>query len=84
MALMGISSGLLWLYISRNPDLHSTSLTPEEIRRTNRFALIGGPAYLVAIALAFVSPALTLLINAVLATFYAIVGRHPGHEGEPA
>lgn len=83
MALMGISSGLLWLYISRNPDLHSASLTPEEIHRTNRFALIGGPAYLVAIAIAFVSPALTLVINAALATFYAIVGRHPGHEGEP-
>jgi uncharacterized membrane protein len=84
MALMGISSGLLWLYISRHPDLHGPSLTEEEIRRTNRFALIGGPAYLVAIALAFVSPPLTLVINVVLATFYAIVGRHPGHEEAPA
>lgn len=76
MALMGISSGLLWLYISRNPSLHSASLTAAEIARTNRYALIGGPAYMVAIGLAFVSPPLTLVINAALAVFYAYVGRH--------
>jgi uncharacterized membrane protein len=82
MALMGLSSGLLWLYISRHPKLHSPSLTPEEIARTNRYAVIGGPAYLVAIALAFVSPALTLVVNAALAAFYAVVGRHRLMEDE--
>jgi uncharacterized membrane protein len=83
MALMGLSSGLLWLYISRQPKLHSPSLTEEEIARTNRYAMIGGPAYLVAIALAFVSPALTLVVNAALAGFYAFVGRHHDFNEEP-
>jgi uncharacterized membrane protein len=76
MALMGISSGLLWFYISRTPALHAASLTAEEISRTNRLALIGGPAYIVAIGLAFISPALTLAINAAVAAFYAYFGRH--------
>lgn len=76
MALMGLSSGILWIYISRHPSLHAPSLTQEVIDRTNRFAMIGGPAYLVAIAVAFVSPALTLVINAAVAVFYAYAGRH--------
>jgi uncharacterized membrane protein len=83
MALMGVSSGALWLYISRHPNLHGPSLTQEVIERTNHLALIGGPAYLLAIAIAFISPALTLVISAAVAGFYAIVGRHrepPGDE----
>jgi uncharacterized membrane protein len=76
MALMGISSGVLWFYISRTPALHAASLTAEEISRTNRLALIGGPVYIVAIGLAFISPALTLAINAAVAAFYAYFGRH--------
>jgi uncharacterized membrane protein len=82
LALMGLSSGALWLYIPRHPSLHSPSLTAEEIARTNRVALVGAPAFIVAIAIAFVSPALTLVIIAGVAAFYAVAGRTPGHEEE--
>jgi uncharacterized membrane protein len=83
MALMGLSFAALWLYIARAPGLHAPSLTAEEIRRTTRITLTGGPVYLLAIGVSFLSPELTLAVNAALAAFYAFFGRH-GAAGEPA
>jgi uncharacterized membrane protein len=72
MTLMGISFGALWTYATRHRDLLGETLSDEEIRlRTRRFT-IGTPVYGFAMLVALVSAPACLVINALLAVYYAL------------
>jgi TMEM175 potassium channel family protein len=71
---MGVSFGLLWTYVTSHRKALGVSLTDEEVRRTKRSFLIGNPIYALAFAMSFVSAAAVLVIVALVAVYYAIVG----------
>jgi|tagenome__1003787_1003787.scaffolds.fasta_scaffold20624896_2 uncharacterized membrane protein len=72
MTLMGASFGALWTYATRHRRLLDDSLSTEEIRlRTRRFT-IGAPVYAFAMLVGLVSAAACLVINALLAVYYAL------------
>jgi len=74
MALMAVAFGLLWTYITKHREKLGVDLSDEEVRRRGRSFVIGNPIYLATIALAFVSPAAVLVVNALLAGYYAVAG----------
>ena len=70
----------MWFRIVRHGRLLARDADPEEVSSYTRQYLIGGPCYLVALALAFVSPYLSVALDAALAIFWAFTGkitRHP-------
>jgi uncharacterized membrane protein len=71
---MAISYGFLWTYITNRRELLGVEMTDEEIRRTSRSFLIGNPFYALAVGMAFISPAVVLVIIALLAVYYAVAG----------
>jgi uncharacterized membrane protein len=71
---MGLSFSLLWTYITRHRHLLGVELTDEQIRMTTTRFVIGSPVYAIAVAFAFISPAVVLVIIALLALYYAIAG----------
>ncbi|HWK19012.1 MAG TPA: TMEM175 family protein [Solirubrobacteraceae bacterium] len=71
MLLMGVSFSLSWRYLAKHPSLVAAparTAFPAGFRR----ALAGGLIYLVAIAVAFVSPAASFAIDAVIALYFAV------------
>ena len=76
-----VSSGA---YITRHRKALGVELSDEEIRRTSLTFLIGNPFYAVAVVVAFISPAAVLVINALLALYYMVIGmRSPDSVVEP-
>jgi len=75
MAAMGMAFGALWSYAVREHRLLGTSLSPAEAAALRRRFVIGAPAYLVAIGVAFVSAPACLILNALLAVYYAMPTR---------
>jgi uncharacterized membrane protein len=71
---LAIAFGLLWTYITRHRKSLGVELTDEQVRRTTLVFLIGNPIYAVAVVFAFISPAAVLVINALLALYYLVVG----------
>ena len=71
---MALAYGLLWTYMTRHRELLGVELTDEEIRKTSVRFLIGNPVYGVAVAFAFISPAIVLVIIGLLAVYYAVAG----------
>ncbi|HEX3292681.1 MAG TPA: TMEM175 family protein [Solirubrobacterales bacterium] len=71
---MGLAFGLLWTYITRHRTALGVELSDEEIRRTSLTFLIGNPFYVVAVIVAFISPAAVLVINGAVAVYYMLVG----------
>jgi uncharacterized membrane protein len=67
MTLMGVSFGSLWLYITRRAEIGDAR------SRTRRF-VIGAPIYALSIGLALISAPACLVVNALLAVFYAAPG----------
>jgi uncharacterized membrane protein len=78
MLMMGLSFTSGWRYLAAHPDLVSErarAAFPAGARR----ALIGGLVYLVAIAVAFLSPAASFAIDAIVAVYFAASkARSPG------
>ena len=71
---MAMAFGGLWTYITRHREQLGVELTDEEVRRTTLIFLIGNPFYAVALIVAFISPEGVLVINALLALYYLVVG----------
>jgi TMEM175 potassium channel family protein len=71
---LAIAFGLLWAYITRHREKLGVALTDEQVRRTTLTFLIGNPFYAVAVIVAFISPAAVLVINALLALYYLVIG----------
>jgi uncharacterized membrane protein len=65
MTLMGVSFGALWVAITRRTHVSV------ERAQTRRF-VIGAPIYALSIAMALVSAPACLVVNALLAVFYAL------------
>ncbi|MGH2984832.1 MAG: TMEM175 family protein [Solirubrobacterales bacterium] len=71
---MSIAYAFLWTYITNRKELLGVELTDEQIRRISRRFLIGGPVYAVSLIVAFISPAVVLVINGALAVYYMVAG----------
>jgi uncharacterized membrane protein len=71
---MAVSYGSLWTYITNRREQLGVQLTDEQIRRTTLVFLIGNPFYALALVMSFISPAVVLLINGLLAIYYMVVG----------
>jgi uncharacterized membrane protein len=71
---MAISYGALWTYITNRRERLGVELTDEQIRRTTVIFLIGNPFYAIALVISFISPAVVLVINGLLAIYYMVVG----------
>jgi TMEM175 potassium channel family protein len=71
---MSIAYGVLWTYITNRKELLGVELSDEEIRRISVRFQIGTPFYLVQLVMAFVSPAVVLVINGALAVYYMVAG----------
>jgi TMEM175 potassium channel family protein len=86
MSLVAASFSMLWLYITAHRQELGVDLGDEEIRRRTRLFTAGAPVYLVSIGIAFVSPGAVLVINALVAIYYAAAGgmRSPDHPWRPA
>jgi uncharacterized membrane protein len=71
---MSIAYTFLWTYITNRRELLGVELTEQEISRISKRFLIGGPVYAVGLIVAFISPAVVLVINAALAVYYMVAG----------
>lgn len=72
LVLIAISYNLLWRYATHNNRLISKETDQEVMRTISRRYLFGPLLYSVAVALAFLSPLLSLAMDALLAIFFAI------------
>ena len=72
--LMAISFGVLWEYITRHREKLGVELTDEEVRSRSRSFQIGNPIYALAVVVAFISPAVVLVIIGALAVYYMLAG----------
>lgn len=79
---MGVAFGSLWTYITRHRDLLGVELSDDEVRRRSVAFTIGNPFYAVAVIMAFISPAVVLVIIGALAVYYMVIGmRSPDVQG---
>jgi len=65
----------MWFRITHDRRLLVADADAAEVRSYTRQYLIGGPCYVVALALAFVNPALSVALDAALAVFWAFTGK---------
>ena len=72
--LMAIAMGTLWEYITRRRKELGVELSDEEVRRITRAFHIGNPFYAAAVAMAFISPAIVLVIIGAMAVYYMVSG----------
>jgi uncharacterized membrane protein len=71
---MGVSMGLLWIYITHHRERLGVELPDAEIRSITRAFVIGNPFYLAAIIVSFISPAVVLVIIGGVAAYYMAAG----------
>jgi len=72
--LMAIAMGSLWQYITMHRERLGVELSDEEVRRITRAFHLGNPFYAVAVAVAFISPAVVLVIIGAMAVYYMVSG----------
>jgi uncharacterized membrane protein len=72
--LMAIAMGSLWEYITRHREKLGVELTDDEVRSITRAFHLGIPFYAVAVAMAFISPAVVLVIIGAMALYYMVSG----------
>ncbi len=71
LLFMGLSMTLGWRYLTRHPDLVVQPARPA-LAVAQRRSLLGALTYVVAIALAFVSPAASFAISGLIAAYVAV------------
>jgi uncharacterized membrane protein len=71
---MGLAFGSLWTYITRHRQALGVELSDDEVRRRTVVFLVGNPFYVIALVVAFISPAAVLVINGAVAIYYMVVG----------
>jgi uncharacterized membrane protein len=72
MTAMGVAFGALWSYASRHGRLLGETLSPAEVQRLTRRFVAGSPVYLLSMLVALVSAPACLVLNALLAVYYAL------------
>jgi uncharacterized membrane protein len=70
MTVIGIVFVAMWAHLVRHPEHTTDEVTPEQLRRSLRFAWVSPVVYGVTIALAFVSPYICLAVYAMLAVYF--------------
>jgi uncharacterized membrane protein len=78
--VMGLAFACLWTYITRHREQLGVELSAQEVRRTSLAFLIGNPFYGVALVIAFISPAVVLVINGALTAYYMFSGMRSPEE----
>jgi uncharacterized membrane protein len=79
---MSVAFGSLWTYITRHRDRLGVELSDDEVRRRFVAFTIGNPFYAIAVIIAFISPAVVLVIIGALALYYMVSGmRSPDTQG---
>lgn len=73
--LVAIAFNVMWLRISLHRRLLADDVDDKEVAKFTRQYLLGGPLYLVALALAFVNPELSIALDAALAIYFTFTGR---------
>ncbi len=71
---MGIAFGLFWTYIVAHRHKLGVEIPDEEVRRMSVGFTIGNPLYAVAVGMAFISPAVVLVIVGGVAAYYMVAG----------
>jgi uncharacterized membrane protein len=71
---MGIAFNLFWTYIVKHRRELGVELTDEEVRHMSVGFMIGSPIYAVAVIMAFISPAVVLIIIGAVAAYYMLAG----------
>jgi TMEM175 potassium channel family protein len=71
---MGIAFNFFWTYIVKHRRELGVEIPDEEIRRMSIGFMIGTPIYLVAVAMAFISPPVVLIIILAVAAYYMVAG----------
>jgi uncharacterized protein YacL len=71
---MGIAFNLFWTYIVKHRRELGVEIPDEEVRRMSVGFMIGSPLYLVAVIMAFISPAVVLIIIVAVAVYYMLAG----------
>ena len=71
---MGIAFNLYWTYIVKHRRELGVEIPDEEIRSMSIGFMIGTPIYLVAVAMAFISPPVVLVIILAVAAYYMVAG----------
>jgi uncharacterized membrane protein len=71
---MGIAFNLFWTYIVKHRRELGVEIPDEEVRRMSIGFMIGSPIYLVAVIMAFISPAVVLIIIPAVAVYYMLAG----------
>jgi len=70
MLMMGLTFGWGWSYLTAHPELVAEPARPA-LPAGARRALLGGLVYLIAIAVAFLSPKASFAIDAIVAVYFA-------------
>ena len=71
---MGIAFNLFWTYIVKHRRELGVEIPDEEVRRMSVGFMIGSPIYLLAVIMAFISPAVVLIIIPAVAVYYMLAG----------
>jgi hypothetical protein len=71
---MGLAFNLFWIYIVKHRRELGVEIPDEEIRSISVGFMIGSPIYGIAVIMAFVSPALVLIIIPAVAVYYMLAG----------
>lgn len=71
---MGIAFNLFWTYVVKHRRELGVELADEEVRRMSVGFMIGSPLYAVAVIMAFISPAVVLIIIGAVAAYYMVAG----------
>ncbi len=71
---MGIAFNLFWAYVVKHRRELGVELPDEEVRRMSVGFMIGSPLYAVAVGMAFISPAVVLIIVPAVAAYYMVAG----------
>jgi uncharacterized membrane protein len=71
---MGIAFNLFWTYIVKHRRELGVEIPDEEVRRMSVGFMIGSPLYAVAVGVAFISPAVVLIIIGAVAAYYMVAG----------
>jgi uncharacterized membrane protein len=79
--LMAVTFGSMWEYITRHRQELGVELSDEEVRIRTRSFHLGIPFYAVTLAVAFISPAIVLVIIGAMAIYYMVSGMRSPNEG---
>ena len=82
--LVAIAFNVLWLRIALHRRLLAADVDDAEVAKFTRQYLLGGPLYLVALALAFVNPEASIALDAALALYFTFTGRIIRTKRQPA